>query len=111
MPGHRLDLHRYWIEILQLAPRQCAALLLQARDPDGNCLIELLETERIATLRQMAQAMAMRPETLVALWNGLPLEDTQIATQIGCHPAHVARLRMTARKLLAARLRLAEDDR
>jgi hypothetical protein len=100
----RLDLRRYWTEICQLPPKQCAALLLQAQDPDGNSLIELLEMEGIAGLREVAAAIDLPAEALAALWNDLPLEDARIAEQLGVTTQHVTRMRMMARRRIAERL-------
>lgn len=104
----RLDLHRYWEEIRRLPAKQCASLLLQAHDPEGNCLVELLEMQGITSLREMAEAMALLPETLAALWNDLPLEDARIASRLEITAQHVARLRMIARRRLAERLLLSQ---
>lgn len=100
----RLDLKRYWAEICQLPSRQCAALLLQARDPNGNCILDLLEIEGVASLREMARAMEIAPEKLAGLWNGLPMEDAQIAELLEVSTQHVARMRMIARRRIAERI-------
>jgi hypothetical protein len=100
----RFDLRRYWLEIAQLPPGQCASLLLQSRDPDGNSLIELLETEGVASLRAIAAAIDLSVQVLAALWNDLPLDDARIAEHLGVTTQHITRMRMMARRRIAERL-------
>jgi hypothetical protein len=106
---NRLSLRRYWLEIRQLAPKFISALLLQARDPSGNSLIQLFELEGVASLREMAGAMELGAEELAALWDDIPLEDALIASRIGVTSQHVARMRMVARRNLAERLARTND--
>lgn len=103
------DAQRLWSALCRLPPRQCAAVLLQARDGEGNSLVELLELAGTASLREMAAAMDLSVETLAALWEGLPMDDAQIAGLLGVSPHHVTRLRMDARRILAKR-RQCEDE-
>lgn len=99
-----LDMRRYWEMVRRLSPYQCAALLLQARDPAGNSLIELLELEGIASLREIATVINLPPEELAALTNDLPLNDAEIARRLQVTAQHVARLRMLARRRLSEQL-------
>ena len=101
----RLDIKRYWEEITRLGPKQCAALLLEASDPNGNSLMELLELEGVANLRQMAAAMELPCEVVSELWNELPLPDARIGRILSVSTQHVTRLRLNARKRLDAAMR------
>lgn len=103
--AQRAFLKQLWSEISQLPPRQCAALLLNLRDPQGRGVIALLPLEGIATMRQMAQAMEMSPERFAELWDDLPLEDLAIAELLGVTRQQVINLRKVARERLARRMK------
>jgi hypothetical protein len=101
----RLYLQRLWGEVCQLPARQRAALLLNLRDTQGRGIIALFPLLRIASLRQIAEALAIDAEKFAALWNELPLEDAAIASLIGGTRQQVINLRMCARKRLANRMK------
>jgi hypothetical protein len=94
-----------WSEIRQLPPRQCAALLLNLRDAGGCGVLELLELLGIASLRQVAEAMAMPAEQFAGLLDKLPLPDAAIAEALGCTRQQVINLRKVARERLERRRR------
>ena len=99
----RLRLKRLWAEICQLPLRQRAALLLNLRDAQGRGVITLLPLTRIATIRQIAEALAMTAEQLAAVWSDLPFEDAAIARSLGITRQQVINLRKSARERLARR--------
>ncbi len=101
----RAYLKRLWSEIRQLPPRQCTALLLNLRDPQGRGVIALLPLTGVATLRQIADALAMPAEQFAALWNDLPLDDNAIAQLLNATRQQVINLRKVARERLARRMR------
>jgi DNA-directed RNA polymerase specialized sigma24 family protein len=101
----RTYLARLWKEIRQLPPRQAAALLLNLRDGQGRNAAALLPLTGIATLRQMAAAVALPPEELAGLWSRLPLEDAALAEILGLTRQQVINLRKSARERLARRMR------
>jgi hypothetical protein len=106
----RAYLQRLWTEIRQLPPRQCTALLLNLRDSEGRGVLALLPLQGVATLREIAAAMAMPAEQFALLWNDLPIEDTVIAAHLDVTRQQVINLRKAARDRLARRMKLYEDD-
>ena len=103
----RAYLKQLWQEITQMTPRHCAALLLNLRDEQGGCAIDLLLCMGVASLAQIAAAMAMTEAELVALWQSLPLEDAVIAERLHLTRQQVINLRRSARERLARRLQQA----
>jgi DNA-directed RNA polymerase specialized sigma24 family protein len=95
---------RLWREIAELPPRQRIALLLSLRDGRGSSVLWVLPVTGTASLRQIAQALEMPALELAELWNGLPLDDRQLAERLGCARQQVINLRSAARKRLARRL-------
>jgi hypothetical protein len=59
----------------------------------------------IATMREMAQALAMPAEEFAALWNDLPIEDARIAELLGLTRQQVINARKSGRERLARRLK------
>ena len=96
-----------WEEILRLPPRQRAALLLNLREEGGGAAVALLPLLRVATMRQIAEALGMSAEELADVWGRLPLEDAAIGERLGATRQQVANLRKCARERLARRLRAA----
>ena len=102
-PDQRSNLERLWTEICELPVKQRVALLLNLRDEQGRGVITLLPLIRIASIRQLAETLAMPPEQLAALWDDLPLDDATIAKQLGVTRQQVINLRKSARERLARR--------
>lgn len=101
----RLYLQRLWSEILQLPPRQRAALLLNLRDEQGAGVLALLPLIGIASLRAIAQALEMPEEQMAKLWYDLPLDDAGIARLLGGTRQQVINLRKAARARLQRRMK------
>ncbi|HEV2800059.1 MAG TPA: hypothetical protein VGW12_06170 [Pyrinomonadaceae bacterium] len=101
----KIFLQRLWEELQQLPPNQRAALLLNLRDADGRGCITLFPVTGVATLRQLADALAMNAEDFARLWNELPLEDARIAELIGLTRQQVINARKSGRERLARRLK------
>ena len=101
----RSQLERLWVEIGELPLRQRIALLLSLRDDQGRGVLTLLPLVRVASIRQIAEALAMSAEQLATLWNQLPLEDTSIASSLGVTRQQVINLRKCARQKLLRRTR------
>ena len=99
----RARLRRVWEEIVQLPLRQRTALLLNLRDESGGAAIALLPLLRVATMRQIAEALEMSAEELAAVWGRLPLEDAAIGEKLGASRHQVANLRKCARERLSRR--------
>jgi RNA polymerase sigma factor (sigma-70 family) len=100
----QLYLRRLWSEILELPPRQRAALLLSLRDEDGWEVITLLVYERVASLDAVAEALQLPLGELVELWKRLPIDDATIAEELGLSRQQVINLRVSARRRLARKM-------
>ncbi len=95
-----------WAEITLLPLAQRKALLLNLRDSVDRELVTLLPALDIASLREIAASLEMIPENLAQVWNNLPLNDQQIASEMGLERRQVINLRRAARERLARRLNL-----
>jgi DNA-directed RNA polymerase specialized sigma24 family protein len=99
----RTHLQQLWVEICQLKPQQRAALLLNLRDSDGGDVVAVFVIAGIATIHEIAYALAMSADQLATLWNDLPLDDLTIAARLGITRQQVINLRKSARERLARR--------
>ena len=96
----RSQLEKLWVEISELPLRQRVALLLGLRDDQGRGVLTLFPLIRVASLRQIAETLAMSAEQLAEVWNHLPLEDATIAQSLGITRQQVINLRKCARQRL-----------
>ena len=103
--ANRTYLHDLWDQIVELPPNQRAALLLNLRDAEGRGVIALFPLQGIATVRQLADTLALPPERFAELWHDLPLEDNAIAELLGLTRQQVISLRKVARERLARRMK------
>jgi hypothetical protein len=94
-----------WAEICQLPLRQRTALLLNLRDEQGQELISQFPHTGVATLRELATALALAAEQFAELYNRLPLDDATIAQRLGITRQQVINLRKAARDRLVRRMR------
>jgi hypothetical protein len=101
----RLFLRRLWEEVRQLPLNQRAALLLNLRDQDGQGCLALFPALRIATFRQIAEALEISAEELAELSKGLPIEDARIAELLRLTQRQVINARKSARQRLTRRLK------
>lgn len=101
----REALIKVWREIVELPPRQRAALLLNLRDPDGGAVLQMLPGTGAVDAASIAAALEISPQELDRLWTNLPLDDLSIAHQLGLTRQQVINLRKSARARLARRLR------
>jgi RNA polymerase sigma factor (sigma-70 family) len=101
----RVYLQRIWGEIQLLPARQRTALLLNLRDAQGGDCTSLFPIMAVATVRQIAEALAMPAEQLAELWNELPLDDARIAQRLGITRQQVINLRKSARERLWRRMK------
>ena len=108
-PGWRTEkkffLQRLWEELQQLPLNQRAALLLNLKDATGFGAITLFPATGIASVRQLATALEIKPEELATMWNDLPIEDTRIAELTGLTRQQVINARKSGRERLARRLK------
>lgn len=101
----RMFLQRLWEELQQLPKNQRAALLLNLKDASGQGCITLFPATGIATVRQLATALELSPETFAEIWNDLPLEDARIAELLGLTRQQVINARKSGRERLGRRLK------
>lgn len=101
----RSYLRQLWSEIVQLPLRQRVALLLNLRDINEGVAM-LFPLIGVATIRQIAEALATPAEEFSVLWNELPLDDAAIALRLGTTRQGVINLRKAARARLSRRMRL-----
>jgi RNA polymerase sigma factor (sigma-70 family) len=101
----RAYLGRLWREIIELPPRQRAALLLNLRDEQGRTCVDLWTLTGVATTQAVAAVLGMTVEEFAELWNELPLEDKRIAAHLGLTRQQVINLRKSARARLARRMK------
>lgn len=101
----RVFLQRLWEELQQLPLNQRAALLLNLKDPSGFGCITLFPATGIASVRQLAAALEISPESFAAVWNDLPLEDAKIAELLNLTRQQVINARKSGRERLARRLK------
>jgi RNA polymerase sigma factor (sigma-70 family) len=101
----RQQLQRLWDEIKELSLQQRTALLLNLRDETSGNVIALLPHTGTATLRQIAEALALPAIELAELWPRLPLDDDTIALRLGLTRQQVINLRVAARRRLMRRMK------
>jgi RNA polymerase sigma factor (sigma-70 family) len=101
----RMFLQRLWEELQQLPRNQRAALLLNLKEANGVGCITLFPVTGIATVRELANALELSPESFAELWNELPLEDAKIAELLGLTRQQVINARKSGRERLTRRLK------
>ncbi len=94
---------RLWSEIEELPQRQRLALLLNARDEEGESALRLLAATGLASPGTVAAALGIGEDELNELWDELPLADDVIAERLGLTRQQVINLRKAARDRLARR--------
>jgi hypothetical protein len=93
-----------WSELRQLPQRQCVALLLNLRAPDGDSATSLLIHTGTASLRDLAALLDIDPLDFAALYPRLPLSDLEIADRLSITRQQVINLRKCARERLLRRM-------
>ncbi|HUF05596.1 MAG TPA: hypothetical protein VMM38_15660 [Aridibacter sp.] len=100
----RVELEAVWGGIMELSPELRAVVLLNLRGGGGENALAYLPILRVASITQIAEALDMGPEDLLAIWHDLPLDDNAIAQRLGVTRQKVINLRQSARtKLLRTR--------
>lgn len=98
-------LRRLWPEIIELPPPQRIALLLSLRDEGGDSVLALLPTLGIATTDEIRSILGLTRERIAAIWDKLPLPDTDIAEMLRLTRQQVINLRKSARDRLHRRIK------
>jgi DNA-directed RNA polymerase specialized sigma24 family protein len=101
----RMYLERLWGEISRMSTDHCAALLLNLKDAEGACAIELFLITGVTSFKQLAGAIGQSEEWLATIWNRLPVDDLTIAAHLGVGRQQVINLRKRARQRLAKRMK------
>lgn len=102
---HRAYLAALWQEITDMSPRHCAALLLNLKDKQSCCAIDLFLLTGVATFKEIAAAIDKSETWLAEIWNHLPIDDLRIAEYLGLQRQQVINLRKSARLRLSRRMR------
>jgi len=107
-PAYRLELKQWmkelWDHIRDLPQSQRAALLLNLRSGPEASAAALLPLTGVATIREIAETLGLRPEELARIWNQLPLDDLAIAQRLGLTRQQVINLRKSARQRLTRKM-------
>lgn len=101
-------LEKIWIEICELPIRHRLALLLNLKDKQGDCVIRLFPVLRIASVRQIAEALEFPAEEFASVWRELPWEDFKIAEFMNLTRQQVINLRQSARARIVREFRQIE---
>lgn len=101
----RMHLKRLWDEIVELPPRQRAALLMNLRDEGGRGIVDLWIIVGVVTPEALAGALGLEARAFAELWKELPLDDNRIAAHLGLTRQQVINLRKSARERLARRVK------
>ncbi len=94
------NLRKVWAEVLLLPLRHRLALLLNLKDKQGDAVIRLLPLLRIASIRQIAEALEFSPDEFASVWNELPWDDLKISEYMNLTRQQVINLRQSARMRL-----------
>lgn len=97
-------LSQIWREICELPVNQRIALLYNLRDERGREMLVMFFNFKIATLREIAQAMNLSVEECAEILPQMPMEDKTIAERMNLTAKQVANLRKVARENLRRRL-------
>ncbi len=100
----RFDLAQIWDEIRELPINQRVALLYNLRDEAGREMLLMFFNAKIATLREIAEAMNLSREECAKILPLLPFNDQTIAEKMSLTAKQVANLRKVARENLRRRL-------
>jgi hypothetical protein len=100
----REELQLVWEEICALPVNQRAALLLNLRDEAGRNAVVLFPLTGVASFDEIAAAIEMSSDELIAIWPRLPLADLDIAQTLGLERQQVINLRKSARARLQRRI-------
>ena len=98
-------LKQLWIEAGALPTRQRTAFLLNLRDDQGGSALALLPLLAVASIRQIAASLEIKPEELARIWQELPWDDQRIGAMLNLTRQQAANLRKSARERLSRALR------
>ena len=99
-------LEQAWQECLAMPTFMRAAVLLSLRDQFGAGLLPVFHAAGVTSLRQVSDALGMKPDELAAIWAHLPWDDRAIGRRLGMTGLQVLNLRTAARSRLLRALAL-----
>lgn len=100
----RFELEQIWREIRILPVNQRVALLYNLRDERGREMLFMFFNARIASLREISEAMNLSLEDCAKVFPFLPFTDKAIAEKMNLTAKQVGNLRKVARENLRRRL-------
>jgi len=106
----RRYLDQAWRECLAMPRYMRAAVLLSLRDQFGAGLLPVFHAAGVTPLRQVGEALGMKPDELAAIWAHLPWDDRAIGRRLGITGLQVLNLRTAARSRLLRGMAL-QDER
>ena len=96
----RRYLDQAWRECLGMPRYMRTAVLLSLRDQFGAGLLPVFHAAGVTPLRQVGDALGMKPDELAAIWAHLPWDDRAIGRRLGITGLQVLNLRTAARSRL-----------
>lgn len=103
--GQRLHLKYVWDQIMELPEAQRVALLLAVRDGTRTSIAVLLSESRIASFREIAEAVGMSANDFAQIFLDLPLDDNEISKRLSVTRQQVISYRQSARRRLLRRMK------
>ena len=86
------------------------ALLLTLRDQHGTALLPVFHCAGVTPLRNVADALGMKPDEAAAIWAHLPWDDRSVGRRMGLTGIQVLNARTAARSRLL-KCMAGRDDR
>ncbi|HQU85882.1 MAG TPA: hypothetical protein PKY59_22340 [Pyrinomonadaceae bacterium] len=99
-----IQLRQIWAELCLLPTHQCASWLLKIADQNEDSTLKWLPVFQIATIREIASAVGLKPEKLAEIWAELPLPDQKIGELFGATQRQVINWRKSANECLQRRM-------
>ena len=97
-------LARVWAEICRLQVSQRIVLLLGMKDDKGGSPLDLLASQRVVGLRQIAEQLEMQWSDFARVWQEVPLDDKRLAGMLHISEENVRFKRHAARARLRERM-------
>lgn len=93
-------LDRAWKELLDMPVHMRTALLLTLHDQHGSALLPVFHCAGVTPLRNVADALGMKPDEAAAIWAHLPWDDRSVGRRLGLTGLQVLNARTAARSRL-----------
>ena len=96
----RRYLDRAWKELQAMPLHMRTALLLTLHDQHGIALLPVFHCAGVTPLRNVAEALGMKPDEAAAIWAHLPWDDRSVGRRLGLTGIQVLNARTAARSRL-----------